>query len=70
MIDYTQYITIEDGKRSGQPCIRGMRITVYDVLGYLAAGDSVEEVLHHFPMLIKEDILACLEYAADQKTGY
>ena len=65
MIDYTQYITIEEGKRSGQPCIRGMRITVYDVLSYLAAGDSVEEILHHFPMLTREDILACLAYAAD-----
>ncbi|MBD0277630.1 MAG: DUF433 domain-containing protein [Bacteroidota bacterium] len=65
MIDYTQYITIEQGKRSGQPCIRGTRITVYDVLSYLAAGDSVEEILHHFPMLTREDILACLAYAAD-----
>ncbi len=65
MIDYTQYITIEEGKRSGQPCIRGLRITVYDVLSYLAGGDSIEEVLHHFPMLTKEDIQACLAYAAD-----
>lgn len=65
MIDYTQYITLEEGKRSGQPCIRGMRITVYDVLSYLAAGDSIEEILFHFPMLTKEDILACLAYAAD-----
>jgi uncharacterized protein (DUF433 family) len=65
MIDYTQYITLEEGKRSGQPCIRGMRITVYDVLSYLAAGDSAEEILIHFPMLTKEDILACLAYAAD-----
>ena len=58
MIDYSQYITIEPGKRSGQPCIRGMRITVYDVLSYLAAGDSVEEILEHFPMLTREDIQA------------
>lgn len=65
MVDYSQYITIEPGKRSGQPCIRGMRITVYDVLSYLAAGDSIEEILLHFPMLTKEDILACLAYAAD-----
>ncbi len=65
MIDYTQYITIEDGKRSGQPCVRGMRITVYDVLSYLAGGDSIEEIIRHFPMLTREDILACLAYAAD-----
>lgn len=65
MIDYTQYITLEEGKRSGQPCIRGMRITVYDVLSYLAAGDSIEEILLHFPKLTRNDILACLAYAAD-----
>lgn len=65
MLDYTQYITLEEGKRSGQPCIRGMRITVYDVLSYLAAGDSVEEILLHFPMLTRNDVLACLAYAAD-----
>jgi uncharacterized protein (DUF433 family) len=65
MIDYSKYITIEDGKRSGQPCVRGMRITVYDVLSYLAAGDSIEQIIHHFPMLTKEDIQACLAYAAD-----
>lgn len=65
MIDYKKYITIEPGKRSGQPCIRGLRITVYDVLSYLAAGDSIEEILENFPMLSKEDILASLAYAAD-----
>jgi uncharacterized protein (DUF433 family) len=65
MVDYTKYITIEPGKRSGQPCIRGMRITVYDVLSYLAAGDSTEEILQNFPMLTHDDILACLAYAAD-----
>jgi uncharacterized protein (DUF433 family) len=65
MIDYTKYITLEEGKRSGQPCIRGLRITVYDVLSYLAAGDSFEEIIQHFPMLTKEDIQACLAYAAD-----
>jgi uncharacterized protein (DUF433 family) len=65
MIDYTKYITLEEGKRSGQPCIRGLRITVYDVLSYLAAGDSYEEIIQHFPMLTKEDIQACLAYAAD-----
>ena len=65
MIDYTKYITLEEGKRSGQPCIRGMRITVYDVLSYLAAGDSIEETIVNFPMLTHEDVLACLAYAAD-----
>lgn len=65
MIDYVKYITLEPGKRSGQPCIRGLRITVYDVLNYLAAGDSMEDILHHFPMLTKDDILASLAYAAD-----
>ena len=65
MIDYSKYITLEDGKRSGQPCIRGLRITVYDVLSYLAAGDSAEEIISHFPLLTHEDILACLAYAAD-----
>ncbi len=67
MIDYSKYITVEPGKRSGQPCIRGLRITIYDVLGYLAAGDSEEEVLSHFPMLTREDILASLAYAADEE---
>ncbi|MFZ4475087.1 MAG: DUF433 domain-containing protein [Saprospiraceae bacterium] len=65
MTDYRKIITLEPGKRSGQPCIRGMRITVYDVLSYLAAGMSHEEILEDFPMLTKEDILACLAYAAE-----
>lgn len=65
MVNYQEYITIEPGKRSGKPCIRGMRITVYDVLSYLAAGMTMEEVLKDFPELKKEDILACLAYAAD-----
>jgi len=65
MINYQKYITIEPGKRSGQPCIRGLRITVYDVLSYLAAGDSEEEILYHFPDLTQQDIKACLAYAAD-----
>jgi uncharacterized protein (DUF433 family) len=67
MIDYRQIITFEPGKRSGKPCIRGMRITVYDVLSYLAAGMSYEEVLTDFPYLTKDDILACLAYAADRE---
>ena len=65
MPDYTQYITLEEGKRNGQPCIRGLRITVYDVLSYLAAGDSVEKIIVNFPMLTRNDVLACLAYAAD-----
>jgi len=63
-IDWRKYITIEPGKRSGQPCIRGMRMTVQDVLQYLASGMSVEEVLDDFPYLTREDIQACLAYAA------
>jgi uncharacterized protein (DUF433 family) len=66
-MDYRSIITIEPGKRGGKPCIRGMRITVYDVLSYLASGMSVEEVLQDFPYLTKEDILACFAYAADRE---
>lgn len=58
-------ITLEPGKRSGQPCIRGMRITVYDVLGYLAGGMTEEEILADFPELELEDIRSCLRFAAD-----
>lgn len=60
----TNRITFEAGKRSGQPCIRGLRITVFDVLSYLAADMSIDEILSDFPMLEREDILACLAYAA------
>ncbi|MDR4988786.1 MAG: DUF433 domain-containing protein [Bacteroidales bacterium] len=60
-------ITLEPGKRSGKPCVRGMRITVADVLGYLASGMSFEEILEDFPFLEKEDILACLSYAANKE---
>jgi len=66
-MDYSHLITIEPGKRSGQPCIRGLRITVYDVLSYLAAGMSHQEILADFPALTEEDILACLSYAADRE---
>ncbi len=58
-------ITVEPGKRSGQPCIRGMRITVRDVLEYLAGGMTVEEVLADFPELTVDDIRACLAYAVE-----
>jgi uncharacterized protein (DUF433 family) len=66
-MDYSQIITIEPGKRGGKPCIRGMRITVYDVLEYLASGMSVEEILSDFPDLTQEDIRACLAFAADRE---
>lgn len=68
MQDYKQIITIEPGKRGGKPCIRGMRITVYDVLGYLAAGMTIEQILEDFPYLTKVDIYACLSYAADRES--
>lgn len=63
-------LTIEPGKRGGKPCIRGMRITVYDVLSYLAAGMTQQEILADFPYLTQEDILASLGYAAarEQRT--
>ena len=60
-------ITIEPGKRGGRPCIRGMRITVYDVLSYLAAGMTVAEVLDDFPYLTQEDIQACFAFAAERE---
>ena len=66
-MNYQQIITIEPGKRGGKPCIRGMRITVYDVLEYLASGMTQEAVLKEFPYLTEEDILACLAYAADRE---
>jgi len=66
-MDYTQLITIEPGKRCGQPCIRGMRITVQDVLEYLAGGMTTEEVLADFPELTAEDLRACLAFAADRE---
>ena len=66
-MSYKDIITIEPGKRGGKPCIRGMRITVYDVLGYLASGMTYEEILNDFPYLTKDDILACLEYAAERE---
>jgi len=64
---YQEIIGVEPGKRAGKPCIRGMRITVYDVLSYLAAGMSHPEILTDFPELTEEDILACLSYAADRE---
>ncbi|MBI3576324.1 MAG: DUF433 domain-containing protein [Gammaproteobacteria bacterium] len=66
-MDYRNIITMEPGKRGGKPCIRGMRITVYDVLDYLASGMTQEEILKDFPYLTAEDIQACLRYAADRE---
>ena len=66
-MDYHSRITIEPGKRSGKPCIRGMRITVYDVLEYLASGMTDDDILRDFPDLTREDIRACLAFAADRE---
>ncbi len=66
-MDYSQIITMQAGKRSGKPCIRGLRITVADVLGYLASGMTHAEILRDFPYLREEDILACLAFAADRE---
>lgn len=69
MKDYTKIITIEPGKRGGKPCIRGMRITVGDILGWLAAEMSFEEIISDFPELTSEDILAALAFAADKENN-
>lgn len=66
-MNYEQIITIEPDKRSGKPCIRGLRITVYDVLEYLASGMSEDEILTDFSELTREDIRACLAFAADRE---
>jgi len=66
-VDYSGIIVIEPGKRSGKPCIRGLRITVSDVLDYLASGMSEEEILADFPELTATDIRACLAFAADRE---
>jgi uncharacterized protein (DUF433 family) len=67
IMDYTKLITIEPDKRSGQPCIRGLRMTVQDILEYLASGMSAEEILADFPDLTADDIRACLAFAADRE---
>jgi uncharacterized protein (DUF433 family) len=66
-MDYSKIITIEPGKRSGKPCIRGLRITVQDILEYLAGGMTEEEILQDFSELTREDIRACLAFAADRE---
>ena len=66
-MSYRDIITIEAGKLGGKPCIRGLRITVYDVLDYLASGMTESEILSDFPDLNADDIRACLQFAADRE---
>ena len=66
-MDFEKYITIEPGKRSGKSCIGGLRITVYDILDYLASGMTEAEILRDFPDLTREDIRACLAFAAGRE---
>lgn len=66
-MDYRDIITIEPGKRGGRPCIRGMRITVYDILGWLASGMSNEQIVAEYPELTREDINAALAFAANRE---
>lgn len=67
MVDYKKVIQRNPNKRFGKPCVRDTRITVYDVLGWLAAGMDFKEIIGDFPELTTEDILACLSYAADRE---
>ncbi len=69
-MDYSKIITIEPGKRSGKACIRGLRITVYDILDYLAGGMTEEQILADFPDLTETDIRACLAFAADAERKF
>ena len=69
-LDFSKIITAEPGKRGGKPCIRRLRITVYDVLEYLASGMSNDEILADFPDLRREDIRACLAFAADRERRF
>jgi uncharacterized protein (DUF433 family) len=66
-VDYSRIITIEPGKRSGKPCIRGLRITAQDILEYLAGGMTEEEILKDFAELTQDDIRACLAFEADRE---
>jgi uncharacterized protein (DUF433 family) len=67
MTNYRNIVTIEPGKRSGKPCIRGMRITVYDILGWLASGMTNKEIINDYPELKEEDIFAALSFAANRE---
>jgi uncharacterized protein (DUF433 family) len=69
-MDYRNYITIEPGKRGGKPCVRGLRITVYEVLEYLASEMTEAEILEDFPDLTREDLKACIAYAADRERRF
>lgn len=66
-MDYKKHIAIDPEIRFGKPCVKGTRITVFDVLGWLAAGMSIEEIIADYPSLNKEQILACLAYSADKE---
>jgi len=67
MVDYKDIITLEPGKRSGKPCIRGMRITVGDILGWLASGMTISQIISEYDELNETDIFAALSYAADRE---
>ncbi len=67
MIDYKNIITIDPNKRGGKPCIRGLRITVYDVFDWLASGMTENEILEDFPELTHQDILACYAYVSTKE---
>ena len=69
MVDYRQIITIEPGKRGGKPCIRGLRITVGDVLAWMASGMTMDDIISDFPELTKDDIYACLAFAAHKENS-
>jgi len=69
MVDYRKIITLEPGKRGGKACIRGMRITVNDILGWLASGMTIHEIISDFDELTEEDILATLSYAAERENN-
>jgi uncharacterized protein (DUF433 family) len=66
-MNYRDYITVEANKRGGKPCVRGLRITVYEVLEYLASDMTQEEILEDFPDLTREDLKACIAFAADRE---
>ena len=66
-MNYKDYITIDTNKRSGKPCVRGLRITVYEVLDYLASDMTEDEILADFPDLTREDLKACIAFAADRE---
>jgi uncharacterized protein (DUF433 family) len=66
-MNYRDYITIEPNKRGGKPCVRGLRITVYEVLEYLASDMTEADILDDFPDLAREDLKACIAYAADRE---